>query len=311
MMIIVWVICGVMLGVFLTYSVHSGIKYTRMIGEIFLNLVYRPAPEDALSSRGQLISILDSSDKEMEILFVESKNSNKVVIFCHESGSSKESWEKYAYLFPDLGFHVLSVDFRSREDEETTNSLSQWPTEDDVQKLLTVIRWSKRAIRQDIEIVLFGVSNGADISLAASFHDLSVKAVITDGLFSMKEIFRDYIRKWAPILVRPNLFGQHYPDWVVNIFTNLGFWHCQNLSGKKFVDVEKLLKFAHVPVLMIHGQDDDYIPTTHQKFLHRINRGEELAEKLVVPKAGHNEAVVLARHIYENKITNFLKKTLQ
>src|SRR5207247_399640 len=137
----------------------------------------------------------------IETILVENKGSKKIVIFCHESGSSKESWEKYAYFLPDAGFNVLSVDFSVKAREGQENSMAQWPTSEEVERLVTIIRWAKKAFEPDASIALFGLSKGGNLALAASFQDSSVKAVIADGLFSMKEIFREYIRKWAPILV--------------------------------------------------------------------------------------------------------------
>ncbi len=290
------------------YSIHSAVKYTRMISHIFLSLVYRPLPELFSSSRGEKINILDSADKEIETLFVEKKDSSFLAIFCTESGAGKESWEKYAYFLPAKGFSILSMDFKNKEDEEA-QFLSQWPTQDDVNQVLTVVRWAKRAIRPDVRIVLFGVSKGADIALGASFYDSSIKAVIADGLFSMKEIFRGYIRKWAPILVKPNLFGEKYPDWVVCLFTDLGFWYSQRKSLKKFIDVEKFLSGRHAPLLMIHGTEDDYVPVSHQKFLEKIDK-QKSSDRLVIQDAKHNEAVILAKEIYEQKVMGFLGANL-
>ena len=220
------------------YSVFSAFKYTRMISNIFMGLVYKPSWQPAPSSRGEKIGILDSSDKEIEALTVVKDKSENIAVFCHESGADKESWEKYAWFLPNAGWRVISIDFDEKNGGTETNSLMQWPNEEDVERLLTVVRWSKRSYAPVSRLVLFGVSKGANVALAASFRAPSPCAVVADGLFSMKEIFRDYIRKWAPILVRPNLFGEHYPDWVVNIFTELGFWHCQRRCQKKFVDVE-------------------------------------------------------------------------
>jgi pimeloyl-ACP methyl ester carboxylesterase len=295
------------LSLVLAYAIYSLFRYTRMVSNIFLSLVYQPTQESFSSSMGEVITILDSGDHEIETLLLEKKDSNKLAIFCHESGSSKESWEKYTYFLPKLGFSVLSVDFQDKTQEGKKHALSQWPTTQDVERLLKVIHWSKRAFSLQTKIVLFGVSNGADIALGASFHDPAVKAVVADGLFSMKEIFRDYIRKWAPILVKPNLFGERYPAWVVNTFTNLGFWYSQKKSGKCFVDVEALLRKKHVPLLMIHGQEDDYILPTHQKLLEKIDSQKNTRGRLVIPRARHNEAVMVARELYEKRITNFLE----
>jgi len=303
---------GIIFLVFLSavaaYFVHSGFKYTRMISNIFLSLVYRPETESFSSSTGEKMTILDSSDHEIETVFARIPGAKKLVIFCHESGALKESWEKYAYFFPDLGYQVLSLDLGNKMAGFEANSLSQWPTENDVEKVVTAIRWAKRAIRPDLELVLFGVSNGADIAFAASFRDPSVSAVVADGLFSMKEIFRAYIRKWAPILVKPNLFGDHCPDFLVNTFTNLGFWYSQKKSERRFIDVEKLLKKPHAPLLVIHGQEDHYVSESHQSFLEKLGVTQERFDRLVVPKASHNQAVIFDRELYEQKIKRFLSE---
>lgn len=292
------------------YAAFAAFKYTRMISNIFLGLVYRPQPDTVERVRGEKLTILDSSDREIQALFLERKGSDRVMIFCHESGSTKESWEKYAYFFPELGYHVLSVDLSDVPEDSEQNSLLQWPCEKEVDRLVTVIRWTKRALSARGRVVLFGISNGADLALAASLREKSVEAVITDGLFSMKEIFRDYIRRWAPILVKPNLFGERYPDWVVNLFTDLGFWHCQRRARQRFVDVEKLLRKKHVPLLMIHGQEDDYVPPTHQRFLEKLE-GRKSGGRLVVKDAGHNEAIVLQRESYEQEVRKFLSRAIR
>lgn len=300
-----WVI--VLSAVFVAYAVYSAFKYTRMISNIFLSLVYQPQEELLPQPRGEKITIVDSSDREMEALFVECRDSRKLVIFCPESGSSKESWGKYAYFLPALGWNLLSVDF-GKLPATGRNSLLQWPTTQDVDKLLTAIRWTKAALGSDLDIVLFGVSKGADVALAASFEYPWVKGVIADGLFSVREIFRDYIRKWAPILVRPNLFGQEYPNWIVSPFTDLGFWYCQKKTKVRIVDVEKLLRRRHVGLLMIHGAEDDYISPSHQGLLGKLSDKRCFTQHRVIPQAKHNEAVIVSRLTYEDNITDFLQR---
>ena len=59
--------------VILGYTVHSAFKYTRMIGGIFLSLVYKPGEAQALSSIGEKVLILDSGANEIEAIAVENK----------------------------------------------------------------------------------------------------------------------------------------------------------------------------------------------------------------------------------------------
>lgn len=302
-----WTLAGLLAGV-AVYFIYSMFKYSAMIGRIFLSLEYRPASEETPSLRGERISILDSSDAEIPALVLERGDSRKAMIFCHESGATKESWERYAYFVPELGFHVLSLDLTAGPSRDGEDPLSQWPTQESVRRVLTAIRWCRKAFREDVEIVLFGVSNGADVAFAASFRDARIRAVVADGLFSMKEIFREYIRRWAPVLVRPNFFGQTYPEWIVRLFAHLGFSRASQMTGRRFVDIEPLLQRPHVPLLMIHGADDDYVSGAHQRALERRNRQSRAEKHLIVCQAGHNQSVRLARAVYEKEISEFLMR---
>lgn len=290
---------------FAAYAAYAGIKYTRMISNIFMGLVYRPASDTPGPAHGEPVTVMDSSGREIQALRIPGHRDLPVILFCHESGSGKESWEKYASFLTEAGHELISIDLPESDTLSARNSLSQWPHAREVEDVVTVIRWTRKAVREDARIVLFGVSKGADLALAASFVEPSVVGVVADGLFSMKEIFRDYIRKWAPILVKPNLFGEKYPYWIVDLFASLGYWHCQRRSGLRFVDVEALLRKRRVPLLMIHGAEDDYISSGHQRFLSRLDRRKGSVH-LVVPQARHNEAVAVDRYRYEETVRQFL-----
>lgn len=310
MILLVRVVAAVLfalLGAAILYGIHSAFKYTRMIGRIFLGLVYVPPLEEPGPVRGQAMTILDSADREIEALFVDEKDAKAVVIFCPESGAGKESWEKYGYFLPELGYKVLSIDFRNEDTRPEKNDFFQWPTQADVDRLLSAVRWAKKVCPPGTPIVLFGISKGADIALGASFCDASIRVVVADGLFSMKEIFRDYIRKWAPMLVKPNFFGSRTPEWIVRGFAALGFWYSQRSSGTRFVEVEELLRKKHVPLLMIYGRKDSYVPSPHQDYLQSMSRASTL-QKFIVESAGHNEAVVKDRGTYEKRIADFISK---
>lgn len=297
--------------VMLVYGVYAGIKYTRLIGRIFSDLVFMPEERfSAVTVQGEEESIIgDSNEKITFLITVKPKDSNKIMIFCPESGESKESWEKYAYFFPKLGFQIISVDFDDLQKDREKNHFTQWPLKEDSKKLLKVIEWIKKSNHTAVSIILFGVSKGADIVFAALHSDPAVKGVITDGLFSMHEVFADYIRRWAPMLVRTNLFGDKYPDWVVQLFANLGYWQSQRVCGKKFIEVRAFLKKHHPPLLMIHGQKDEYVSEAHQKVLERNYKNCSIFHRLVVEDAKHNAAILTNPEKYIEAITRFLSES--
>lgn len=305
-MIWLWALPAVL---FAAYAVHAGFKYTRMISNIFLGLVYTPDGDLPSSAIGERVTILDSADHEVEALVIESNAPRAIAVFCHESGSNKASWEKYAFFLPQNGYHIVAPDVDAPRKPDEPNSLTQWPDAREVERLEVVIRWARRVYGVKLPVVLFGVSKGANLALAAAAGDPHVRAIVADGLFSMREIFRDYIRKWAPILVRPNLFGENYPGWVVSLFAALGHWNCQRLTKRRFVDVEKLLCQTHPSLLAIHGELDDYVPASHQKLLEKI-AGTRHFTRLQIARAGHNEAVAVARETYERTVLNFLETEL-
>ncbi len=291
------------------YSVFAAFKYPRLISNIFMGLVYKATWQSDLRARGEKTVILDSSDEEIPALVFEKGTPRATAVFCHESGAGKDSWEKYASFLPDAGFRVVSIDFDEKAPDAETNALTQWPCSRDTERLFTAIRWAKKVYPRS-PIVLFGVSKGANVALAASFLSPAVSAVVADGLFSMKEIFRDYIRKWAPILVKPNLFGDHTPGWVVDLFAGLGYRHCEHRARRSFIDVEALLKRKHAPLLMIHGENDDYVPGPHQSFLRKLESRRHAPEHFTAPKAAHNEAVTLYAGQYRKTVLEFLEKAL-
>jgi pimeloyl-ACP methyl ester carboxylesterase len=287
-------------GLLAAYAVWAAFRYTRMISNIFMGLVYKSSWTPSLAARGEKVSILDSSDREIPALVAGEGRDGKLALFCHESGHGKESWERYAAFLADAGWRVLAIDL-----DEKDNPLSQWPDAADVERFLTAARWAKKAFQPAAPVLLFGVSKGANVVLAASLSMPMPCLVVSDGLFSMKQMFRDRIRRWAPILVRPNLFGENYPDWVVNGFTGLGLWHCQRRSRRRFVDTERCLRQAHPPLLMIHGDADDLVPTSHQEFLRALPSAR--VSHWTAAGARHNEAAIVDRDRYEKKIMDFLR----
>jgi len=65
------------------------------------------------------------------------------------------------------------------------------------------------------------------------------------------------------------------------------------------------LRASAIPVLLIHGTEDDYVPPEMSE---RIAQAAERAELFTVEGAKHGQSVYYAPKEYEETILRFLKK---
>lgn len=150
----------------------------------------------------------------------------------------------------------------------------------------------------DIDIVLYGVSMGATIAImTAGFPDLpaSVKAVIADCAFtSPYDVF-------AHILKR----DYHLPPFpIMNINERL----CRTKAGYGFKDYSTLeaVRSTSVPMLFIHGKEDDFVPL----WMSERNYDECCSPKdiLIVDNAAHGASYYENSSLYEQKVEEFLER---
>jgi fermentation-respiration switch protein FrsA (DUF1100 family) len=78
--------------------------------------------------------------------------------------------------------------------------------------------------------------------------------------------------------------------------------------GVSYPSVEKAVGRLNRPLLMIHGEGDNYIRPEMAKALFARARGPK--ELWVVPKAKHNGALTVAGDEYHAKVTAFFEKHL-
>lgn len=146
------------------------------------------------------------------------------------------------------------------------------------------------------QMVLSGLSMGASTVLYMADLELpqNVKCIIADcGFTSPKEILDKVFRSET-----------HLPGWISLWATDLfarvfaGF----SLDEK---DTRRVLKNAKLPVLMIHGTDDDFVPSCMTQEGYDACCGEK--DLLLVDGAGHGTSFLKDKQAYMNKILKFLK----
>ena len=150
------------------------------------------------------------------------------------------------------------------------------------------------------QMILSGLSMGASTVLYLADHDLpqNVKCIIADcGFTSPKAILDAVYRSVVHAPSGPSL-------WAADLFARIfaGF----RLSEK---DTREILIHAKIPVLMIHGKADDFVPSQMTQDGYDLCTGEK--EILLVEGAGHGVSCLVDKETYTKRILAFLEKHLE
>ncbi|MBQ9045336.1 MAG: alpha/beta hydrolase [Oscillospiraceae bacterium] len=166
---------------------------------------------------------------------------------------------------------------------------------------LDVRRWAQWAAQEygsESRIMLFGISMGAASVLLASALDLpeQVRAVVADCPFSSgRDIL---IRTAAQSGVPKPLCGV-----LADLTARLWGWF-----DLKETDVREAVKHTRVPVLLIHGEDDDFVPPEMSEEIRLCNPTR--MERHTFPGASHGISFVIGPERYEKLVTAFSARVM-
>ena len=158
------------------------------------------------------------------------------------------------------------------------------------------LAWMNHAIERfgpDCRLMLTGISMGAATVMIAAGEELpeNVIGVLADcGYSSARDIIKTVIRQMK---LPANLL---YP------FVKLGARLYGHFDLEKY-SPEEALKTCKVPVLLFHGEDDDFVPCSmsHENFAACTSR-----KKLVtVPGAGHGLCIIFDPEGYRSAMKDF------
>lgn len=152
----------------------------------------------------------------------------------------------------------------------------------------------------NLQMILSGLSMGASTMLYLADQDLpdNVKCIIADcGFTSPKAILDVVYRSVVHFPSGPSLWAA---DLFARIFAGFG------LNEK---DTRVVLKNAKLPVLMIHGLDDDFVPCYMTQEGYDVCTGDK--ELLMVENAGHGMSFLVDKEAYTMQVISFLEKHLE
>lgn len=244
------------------------------------------------------IKILSHDVLKLNGYYLKSKEESDVtVIIVHGYTSQGKHMGFFAeFYYEDLGFNVLMPDLRGHGESEGNYIGFGWHDR------LDLIQWIDYIIQtkgKNERIILHGISMGAATVLMTSGEKLptNVRVIISDCAYSSVDGILTYQARKMYKLPK-------YPLIPATSFI------CRLRSGYNFKEASaiKQVKKCSLPILFIHGDKDEFVPTSMAYELYNTLEGNK--DLLIVKGAGHGNSYAINQAKYEKTVKEFLSKNL-
>lgn len=246
---------------------------------------------------GQPIQIKSDDGLMLYGEFIPAKDPKGTILLAHGYRSNKylEFGEVFSF-YHGKGLNILTVDQRAHGKSEgrfitfgvkESRDMEAW------------IRYHNEHIGQ-YPMILSGLSMGASTMLYLADAELpdNVRGIIADcGFTSPKEIIGAVYRKTIHLPAGPSL-------WAADLFARL-------LAGFSLTEKNTMKSLANskLPVLMVHGAADDFVPCEMTRRGYDACGGKKTL--LIVEGADHAISFLVDRPRYTKMVTDFLKENLE
>ena len=277
----------------LSWLIEDEVRKTSY-GKFFDNIV--SAHQWLLEHKAEEIYTNSYDGLKLHGLWVPAPNARGTVLFAHgyrstllvDFGLAFEIYYKYGMnlLIPDQRSHGKSegkyITFGVKESKD----MLQWITFHNKQY-------------GELPIILSGLSMGASTMMYLAEYELpyNVKGIIADcGFTSPKEILSSVFHKVIHFPAAPTLF---FTDLVARLVAGFSITEC---------DTRKSLKKNKLPIIMVHGMDDGFVPCSMTEEAYAVCTGPK--QLLLVDGADHGVSFLVEKKRYTAMVINFLNELL-
>lgn len=239
------------------------------------------------------ITLESSYGYNIKGIFIPNSNSKKCIILCHGITANINYSVKYIKPFFDRGFSVFLYDHRNHGlSGGTYTSMGYFEKYD----LKTCSDFIFNKLGNDITLGVFGESMGAATVLQYCAIDKRVSFCIEDcGYSNVFSLFKhrlkeDYKINFLPLLLLSNM--------IMKIRYG---WSFQKASPIKYINE------IEIPILFIHGDSDDYVPTYMVYDLYN-SKSKGYKDIYIAKNAKHADALLSNPLKYTAVIDKFLEK---
>ena len=222
------------------------------------------------------------------------KNSKKVAILVHGYYARYLEMNVYADIFLKQGYNIVLTQNRAHGRSEGKFIGMGWFDRLDV---LATIKMAIKRFGKDCEIDVFGISMGGATVCMLSGEELphNVKHIIADCAYA------NCAEQFGFVL---NAYFRLPSRRLLDSFNSYCRFRCGYYTSE--VDAIKQIKNCKVPILLIHGDQDTFVPFSNLQKLYD-NAPKELRHKAVFQGAGHGASYASDPERYREIVKQFLK----
>ena len=229
-----------------------------------------------------------------------SEKNSRWAVLLHGYTGSKEAMYPIAFWYHQQGYHVLVPDLRCQGESDGDFIGMGWTDRCDVMK------WIREVILRrdpDAQVVLHGLSMGASCAIMTAGDPdapACIRAVIADSAFTdAYSMFRYKIGDWFHLPAFPVV------DSAVVALKLRGGYDLREASALNAI------RRCKVPVLLIHGERDRFIPSSMSTELRKAAGPDCGCDLFTVAGAGHTQAYEKDPAAYFGRVRDLLTKAME
>jgi uncharacterized protein len=234
------------------------------------------------------------------------------ILFGLEFGSNCWSCWPYVEHLVNNGFDVFAFESRNQGQSDSCPGYEpmQWVTNHEVRDTESALAYLKsRGDADPRGVGLFGISKGGGAGVIAASRSSYVRCCVTDGAFGTFSTLLGYMRYWIRLYNSQFVVQELLPTWYYALFGRRAMRLVGRARNCHFPHLKPALRqLAPRPLLMIHGEADNYIKPPMARALYESAR--EPKELWIVEGAKHNQALHVAGEEYRRRVLCFFERHL-
>lgn len=248
--------------------------------EVLALLFYprKELPEVPVTPKAMSHSIQVDEGVSIGCRFYPASKEVPTILFFHGNGETACDYDYVAPLFTDIGLNLFVADYRgygySTGSPTATNLVKDsHPVFRGFVTFLEDLAYTK-------DVFLMGRSMGSVPALEIGAHyQQQIHGIIIESGFAS----------------------------TMNLIVHLGFSGLfSGISDFEGFGNEGKIGTVSIPILIIHGENDRLIPLSEGEDLYRL-AGSERKRLVVVPRADHNDLMMVGRNLYFQEIEAFVR----